>query len=159
MAESPVQFECKVTDIVYTGNEGGAGNLIICEVLKIHIKDDVLDADGSIDQHKIDLVARAGGSYYTRARDGFFEIPKPISTMGIGVDLIPVEIRNSTVLTGNNLGMLGNIASLPSEDDVNNFAKDHPQFMGLEASKKHTFAQQYLDKNDIESAWKVLLQN
>lgn len=159
VAESPVQFECKVTDIVYTGNEGGAGNLIICEVLKIHIKDDVLDADGSIDQHKIDLVARAGGSYYTRARDGFFEIPKPISTMGIGVDLIPLEIRNSTVLTGNNLGMLGNIASLPSEDDVNNFAKDHPQFMGLEASKKHTFAQQYLDKNDIESAWKVLLQN
>ena len=159
VAESPVQFECKVTDIVYTGNEGGAGNLIICEVLKIHIKHDVLDADGSIDQHKIDLVARAGGSYYTRARDGFFEIPKPISTMGIGVDLIPLEIRNSTVLTGNNLGMLGNIASLPSEDDVNNFAKDHPQFMGLEASKKHTFAQQYLDKNDIESAWKVLLQN
>ncbi|MCH2218118.1 MAG: flavin reductase family protein [Flavobacteriales bacterium] len=159
VAESPVQFECKVTDIVYTGNEGGAGNLIICEVLKIHIKDDVLDADGSIDQHKIDLVARAGGSYYTRARDGFFEIPKPTSTMGIGVDLIPMEIRNSTVLTGNNLGMLGNIASLPSEDDVNNFAKDHPQFMGLEASKKHTFAQQYLDKNDIESAWKVLLQN
>ena len=76
--------------------------------------------------------------------------------MGIGVDLIPLEIRNSTVLTGNNLGMLGNIASLPSEDDVNNFAKDHPQFMGLEASKKHTFAQEYLDKNDIESAWKVL---
>lgn len=157
VAESPVQFECKVKDIIYTGSEGGAGNLIMCEVVKIHIHDEVLDENGSIDQHKIDLVARAGGSYYSRARDGFFEIPKPISTLGIGVDSIPEEIRHSNILTGNNLGMLGNVESLPSNDDVDNFAKDHPEFVGLEASKKHTFAQQYLDKNDVESAWKVLL--
>lgn len=157
VAESPVQFECKVLDVIYTGNEGGAGNLILCEVVKIHINDEVLDEHGSIDQHKIDLVARAGGSYYSRARDGFFEIPKPISTLGIGVDRIPEDIRNSTVLTGNNLGMLGNVESLPSEDAVDNFAKDHPEYVGLKASKKHTFAQEYLDKNDVESAWKVLL--
>lgn len=159
VAESPVQFECKVTDVIYTGDEGGAGNLIVCKVVKIHINENVLDANGMIDQHKIDLVARAGGSYYSRARDGFFEIPKPVSSLGIGVDQIPQAIKNSTVLTGNNLGMLGNISSLPTQDDVDNFAKEHPQFMGLEMVKKHTFAQQYLDKNDIESAWKVLLLN
>ena len=159
VAESPVQFECKVTDVIYTGDEGGAGNLIVCKVVKIHINENVLDANGMIDQHKIDLVARAGGSYYSRARDGFFEIPKPVSTLGIGVDQIPQAIKNSTVLTGNNLGMLGNISSLPTVDDVDNFAKEHPEFMGLEMVKKHTFAQQYLDKNDIESAWKVLLLN
>ncbi|MGY8909238.1 MAG: flavin reductase family protein, partial [Flavobacteriales bacterium] len=112
---------------------------------------------GVIDQHKIDLVARAGGSYYTRARDGFFEIDKPISTLGIGVDQIPIEIRNSTILTGNNLGMLGNVEQLPSDETVNNFAKEHPQFIGLETTKKHTFAQDFLSKNDVESAWKVLL--
>ncbi len=157
VAESPVQFECKVTDIIYTGNEGGAGNLIVCEVVKLHINEAVLADDGSIDQHKIDLVARAGGSYYSRARDGFFEIPKPISTLGIGVDVIPSEIRNSTILTGNNLGMLGNVEQLPTEETVNNFAKEHPQFIGLETTKKHTFAQDFLSKNDVESAWKVLL--
>ncbi|APZ46156.1 flavin reductase [Polaribacter reichenbachii] len=157
VAESPVQFECKVNDVIFTGDEGGAGNLIVCEVVKMHINDNVLDDNGAIDQHKIDLVARAGGSYYTRARDGFFEIPKPISTLGIGVDNIPSEIRNSTVLTGNNLGMLGNIEQLPTADTVNNFGKEHPNFIGLESTKKHTFAQDFLSKNDVESAWKVLL--
>ena len=157
VAESPVQMECKVTDIIYTGNEGGAGNLIVCEVVKLHINEAVLDENGAIDQHKIDLVARAGGSYYTRARDGFFEIPKPISTLGIGVDSIPSEIRNSSVLTGNNLGMLGNVEQLPTMNTVDNFGKEHPQFIGLETTKKHTFAQEFLTKNDVESAWKVLL--
>jgi flavin reductase (DIM6/NTAB) family NADH-FMN oxidoreductase RutF len=157
VAESPVNFECKVKDIIYTGNEGGAGNLIVCEVVKIHINDEVLDESGAIDQYKIDLVARAGGSYYSRAREGFFEIPKPISTLGIGVDSIPKTIRNSTVLTGNNLGMLGNVESLPEQLDVDNFAKDHPELIGLDETKKHTFAQEYLANNDVQSAWKVLL--
>ncbi len=157
VAESPVQFECKVTDIIYTGKEGGAGNLIVCEVVKLHINEAVLGEDGSIDQYKIDLVARAGGSYYTRARDGFFEIPKPITTLGIGIDQIPNEIKNSTILTGNNLGMLGNVEQLPLAEHVNNFAKDHPEYVGLSVEKKHTFAQEFLGKNDVESAWKVLL--
>ena len=157
VAESPVQLECKVNDVIFTGDEAGAGNLIICEVVKVHISEDVLDANGGIDQHKIDLVARAGGSYYSRARDGFFEIPKPIRTLGIGVDQIPKEIRNSPILTGNNLGMLGNVEQLPTKETVNNFAKEHPQFIGLETLKKHTFAQEFLNKNDVESAWKVLL--
>ena len=157
VAESPVQFECKVQDVIFTGTEGGAGNLIICEVVKIHISETVLDEKGAIDQYKIDLVARAGGSYYSRARDGFFEIAKPISTLGIGVDAMDAVIRNSSVLTGNNLGMLGNIAELPNKTSVDNFAKEHPQFIGLETTKKHTFAQEFLIKKDVESAWKVLL--
>lgn len=157
VAESPVQFECIVKDVIFTGNEGGAGNLIVCEVVKIHVSDDVLDENGGIDQYKIDLVARAGGSYYSRARDGFFEISKPISTLGIGVDAIASEIRNSSILTGNNLGMLGNVDQLPVEETVDNFGKEHPQFIGLETTKKHTFAQEFLKKNDVESAWNVLL--
>ena len=157
VAESPVQFECKVTDIIYTGTEGGAGNLIVCEVVKLHINEDVLAEDGSIDQHKIDLVSRAGGSYYSRARDGFFEIPKPIATLGIGVDQIPAEIKNSAILTGNNLGMLGNVEQLPNQTAVDNFAKEHPEYVSFSTEKKHTFAQEYLQNNDVESAWKVLL--
>lgn len=157
VAESPVQFECKVKDVIFTGKEGGAGNLIICEVIKLHINKAVLDKNGAIDQHKIDLVARAGGNYYTRAKDGFFEIPKPISTLGIGVDKISEEIRNSTVLTGNNLGMLGNVEQVPTQKTVDNFAKEHPHFIGLETTKKHTFAQEFLKNNEVESAWKVLL--
>ncbi len=157
VAESPVQFECKVNDIIHLGNEGGAGNLIICEVVKLHINETVLDENGSIDQYKIDLVARAGGSYYSRAKDGFFEIPKPIATLGIGVDAIPSEIRESNILTGNNLGVLGNVEQLPTQENVDNFAKVNPQFIGLETTKKHTFAKAFLEKNDVESAWKVLL--
>ena len=157
VAESPVQFECKVKEIIHLGNEGGAGNLIVCEVVKLHINEAVLDENGAIDQHKIDLVARAGGNYYSRAKEGFFEIPKPISTLGIGVDMIPLEIRNSTVLTGNDLGKLGNVEQLPSQENVDNFAKDNSKFIGLNSLKKHTFAKEFLKTNDTESAWKVLL--
>lgn len=157
VAESPVQFECKINEIIHLGNEGGAGNLIICEVVKLHINEAVLDENGAIDQHKIDLVARAGGSYYSRAKDGFFEIPKPIATLGIGVDAIPTEIRESEVLTGNNLGVLGNVEQLPNQENVDNFAKVNPQFIGLETTKKHTFAKDFLEENDVQSAWKVLL--
>jgi len=159
VAESPVQFECKVNEIVSLGNEGGAGNLIICEVVKVHIHKNILNEDNSINQHKIDLVARAGGSYYTRTKDGFFEIPKPISTLGIGVDSIPKEIKQSKILTGNDLGLLGNVEKLPSKDDVNKFLSDNPKFMGIDLTKKHIFAKDYLNQKDVLSAWKVLLIN
>lgn len=157
VGESPVQFECKVNDIIHLGDEGGAGNLIVCEVVKLHINENVLDENGAIDQYKIDLIARAGGSFYSRAKEGFFEIPKPISTLGIGVDVIPSEIRNSAILTGNNLGMLGNVEQLPNQENVDNFAKVNPKFIGLETAKKHTFAKDFLNNKDVESAWKVLL--
>jgi len=157
VAESPVHFECKVREIIELGKEGGAGNLIICEVLKIHISKDVLDENNVIVQEKLDLVARAGGNYYSRAKAGFFEIPKPLSFPGIGVDQIPERIRNSNILTGNNLGMLGNVEVLPDQHDVDNFGKDNPKYIGLKTQEKHKFAQQFLENNDVESAWKVLL--
>ncbi len=157
VAESPIQFECKVTEVVALGNEGGAGNLVICEVVKMHINEDVLAENGSIDQEKLDLVSRAGGSYYSRAKNGFFEIPKPLSTLGIGVDAIPNDVRDSRVLTGNNLGMLANVESLPNQHDVDNFAKDNAQFVGIKSTEKHKFVQEFLEKNDVQSAWKVLL--
>ncbi|MFK5958455.1 MAG: flavin reductase family protein [Lutibacter sp.] len=159
VAESPIQLECKVTKVVELGKEGGAGNLIICEVVKLHIKEEFLDEEGAIDQQKLDLVARAGGSLYSRAKDGFFEIPKPLTILGVGVDAIPSEIRKSPILTGNDLGMLGNIEAIPSESDVNKFAKEHKQNIGDNTLKKHTFAKAFLEKNDVESAWKVLLMN
>jgi flavin reductase (DIM6/NTAB) family NADH-FMN oxidoreductase RutF len=155
--ESPVQFECKVNEVVALGNEGGAGNLVICEVVKLHICEEYLNENEEIDQQKLDLVSRAGGSLYSRAKEGFFEIPKPLSTLGIGVDAIPLEIRNSTVLTGNDLGMLGNVERLPNSKDVNKFAKEHVEFVIENKVKKHTFAKAFLAKNDVISAWKVLL--
>ena len=155
--ESPVQMECKVLEIKELGNQGGAGNLIICEVVCMHIDENVLDENGGIDQVKLDLVARAGGSFYSRARDSFFEIPKPILQKGIGVDTLSEEVRNSEVLTGNNLGQLANVEFLPSEIDVNKFMQDNPENMTSKINEKHKFAQEFLQKNDVESAWKVLL--
>jgi flavin reductase (DIM6/NTAB) family NADH-FMN oxidoreductase RutF len=157
VAESPVQFECKVNEIVALGNEGGAGNLIICEVVKVHIDEEILDENQAIDQNKLDLVARAGGSYYSRAKEGFFEIPKPLSTLGIGVDNIPQEIKNSFILTGNDLGMLGNVENIPNIDAVNKFANENPKFITKDSVKKHKFAKSFLDKGEVLSAWKVLL--
>lgn len=161
VAESPVQFECKVNDIIKLGNGGGAGNLIICEVVKLHIDDEVLDEAGVINQTKLDLVARAGGSYYTRAKKGFFEIPKPISSLGIGVDNFPDFVKNSMVLTGNDLGMLGNIEALPTAESVKAFVKDlgerYPNIKTATHRQKHKLARNYLSFGDVESAWKILL--
>lgn len=161
VAESPVQFECKVNDIIKLGNEGGAGNLIICEVVKLHIDDEILDDEGTINQQKLDLVARAGGSYYTRAKKGFFEIPKPLTTLGIGVDNFPDYVKNSMVLTGNDLGMLANIEALPTEESVKEFVKDlgerYPNIKTATHRQKHKLARNYLSFGDVESAWKILL--
>jgi len=159
VAESPVQFECKVNDIVKLGTQGGAGNLIICEVVKLHIDNRVLNKEGIINQKKLDLVARAGGSYYTRAKKGFFEIPKPLSTLGIGVDNFPDFVKNSKVLTGNDLGMLANVEALPTKESVKAFIKNigerHPN---LKTTKqKHKLARNYLSFGDVENAWKILL--
>lgn len=161
VAESPVQFECKINDIIALGNKGGAGNLIICEVVKFHISEEVLDGDGKIVQEKLDLVARAGGSYYSRAKKGFFEIPKPLSTLGIGVDAMPKQVKNSMVLTGNDLGMLGNVESLPSQEQINDFinsvSERYPNIKDKSHHEKHKIARNYLSYGDIDSAWKLLL--
>ncbi|MGB0897202.1 MAG: flavin reductase family protein [Flavobacteriaceae bacterium] len=161
VAESPVQFECKVTDVIALGQEGGAGNMIVCEVVKLHIQEDILDDQGRIDQHKIDLVARAGGSFYSRAKEGFFEIPKPIATQGIGVDAIPEHIRNSTILTGNDLGMLGNSEAMPTAEDVQTYMteakKTCPHIEKASREDMHKKAKEYLQKGNVDIAWKLLL--
>ncbi|GAA3570568.1 flavin reductase family protein [Snuella lapsa] len=159
--ESPVQFECKVNDIIKLGTEGGAGNLIICEVVKLHINTDVLNDDESINQEKLDLVARAGGSYYSRANKGFFKIPKPLSSLGIGVDSFPDHVKNSMILTGNDLGMLGNVESLPTPNMVKNFIGGlearYPDIKKSTHREKHILARNYLSYGDVDSAWKILL--
>ena len=161
VAESPVQFECKVNDIISLGTEGGAGNLIICEVVQMHISEDILDANGMIDQHKIDLVSRMGANWYSRSNQGLFEIPKPLATMGIGVDQIPDFIKESPVFNGNDLGMLGNVESLPSTEEINIFVQQNIQVKGVLSSademKVHQKAKEYLAIQDALSAWKVLL--
>uniref|UniRef100_UPI004049F1FA flavin reductase family protein n=1 Tax=Gelidibacter sp. TaxID=2018083 RepID=UPI004049F1FA len=161
VAESPVQFECKVNEIIKLGTEGGAGNLVICEVVKFHITEEVLDDDNMIIQEKLDLVARAGGDYYNRAKKGFFEIPKPLLSKGIGVDAIPEHIRNSMILTGNDLGMLGNIATLPTQKDITQFLKEvserYPNINEMTHRQKHKLAKNYLSYGDVVSAWKVLM--
>lgn len=163
VAESPVQFECKVIKVEPLGNEGGAGNLIFSEVLKIHIDPNILAEDGSIDQAKIDQVARMGGNWYTRANQGLFEVPKPLSTHGIGIDSLPEHIRFSPVLTGNDLGMLGNVEGIPSKREVEEFISSNIEIRSIISAddplKLHLKAQEFLTNADVLSAWKVLLAN
>lgn len=161
VAESPVQFECKVSKVEALGEEGGAGNLIFCEVVKVHVDQSILMEDGSIDQNKIDQVARMGGNTYTRANQGLFEVPKPLSSLGIGVDAIPERIRNSEILTGNDLGLLGNVEELPSEGDIEEFIATESELNALivadDLNEIHAKAKEYLARNKVLSAWKVLL--
>ena len=166
VGESPVQFECKVNEVVELGHEGGAGNLIISEVVKIHINEAVLDANGMIDQHKIDLVSRMGGDWYCRSdQNSMFEIKKPITTCGIGFDALPADVRNSKVLTGNELGHLAGIEALPNETDVNEYKliELSDLFVSLEENpaeleqKLHIRASELLKENKLEEAWMTLL--
>jgi flavin reductase (DIM6/NTAB) family NADH-FMN oxidoreductase RutF len=166
--EAPVAFECKVMDIIPVGVSGGSANLVICEVLLMHINEEILDENGQIDPNKLDPVARMGGDWYCRASGtSLFEIPKPIRNKGIGVDNIPEVIRNSVVLSGNNLGRLGNIETLPSQDELDEFAT-RAEILEMKLRFKndqeslifhlHEYAKEVLEAGDIETAWKILLQ-
>ncbi|MFO7720126.1 MAG: flavin reductase family protein [Gillisia sp.] len=161
VAESPVQFECKITDVIELGTEGGAGNLVICEVVKMHFDEAILDEEGFVDQHKIDQVARMGGNWYTRAKMGMFEVPKPLSKLGIGVDQIPQEIRTSKILTGNDLGKLGNVEALPLEEEIKEFFNEESEAAEVlnsgDPEKIHLQAQLYLKNDEPAKAWKLLL--
>lgn len=166
VAESPVSFECVVKDIIETGQEGGAGNLIICEVIQIHTREEVLDERGVVDTTKMDLVGRMGGNWYVRASgDAIFEVPKPLKTLGIGIDQIPEKIRFSKVLTGNDLGMLGNVEELPGPSSVKEI-HDHVKVKeilelkqeGEEREKAlHQLAHEELEAGNLDQAWKILL--
>lgn len=119
VAEAPVQMECVVKEVISLGENPGAGNLILAEIKVIHIKEEILDAEGRIDQAKIDLVARLGGDWYCRVTpDNLFKVAKPLTTLGIGVDALPTGIRNSRVLSGNDIGMLGNLERMPIEEEI-----------------------------------------
>lgn len=144
--ECPVNLECKVLEIKHLGTEGGAGNLVICEVQKIHIQEAYLNEDAKLDQKKLDLVARLGGNWYSRNNEAnLFEVPKPLVTKGIGFDQLPAAVRHSKVFTGNDLGMLANIEKLPCGE----FSADE---------QTHLDAQKLLLENKIEEAWKLLIQ-
>ncbi len=162
--ESPVQLECKVLEVKPLGTEGGAGNLVIAEVLIMHINENILNDKGYIDQTKLDLMARLGGNWYTRANAStIFEVEKPNTHLGIGVDALPEHIRNSSILTGNNLGQLANVNEMPfvdpafEDDKLKNifqyYATD-PEEMEKEL---HILAKEFLDKGKVKEAWQVLL--
>lgn len=166
VAESPVQFECKVIEVRELGTEGSAGNLVICEVQRIHINEAVLGEDGMIDQQKIDLVSRMGGNWYCRAdQNSMFEVVKPITTVGIGFDHLPEDVRNSDILTGNDLGQLAGIEELPNETDVNEYklVELSDLFVSLEDApvelekQLHTRAKELLTENKLDEAWMTLL--
>ena len=161
--ESPVQLECKVLNVVATGKEGGAGNLVICEVVCMHVDDNILNAQGNIDPHKIDLVARMGGEHYCRASgSAIFDVAKPNMALGIGVDGLPDHIRLSRILTGNDLGILGNSAVVPLQEEItdkrirslNDMYKndEHARAEGL-----HRYAKGLLEAGDADKAWQALL--
>lgn len=168
VGESPASYECVVKEVIHLGEEGGAGNLIICEVVLAHIDDAILDANGKPDPHKMDLVGRMGGDWYNRANgDALFTLPKPNRDKGIGVDQIPQRIRESELLTGNNIGRLGNIAALPPKEEVATFG-ERPEIEELllrfrndaESLEYHLHqkAQEYLKENQLYQAWLTLLQ-
>lgn len=142
--ECPVNLECKVLEIKHLGTEGGAGNLVICEIIKIHVREEYLNEDGNLDQIKLDLVARLGGNWYSRNNENnLFEVPKPLVTKGIGFDNLPDEIKYSKVFTGNDLGMLANVEELP----LGNFSA---------LDEIHIDAQKLLSESKIAAAWKLL---
>lgn len=158
--ESPVSYECVVKDIQPLGSEGGAGNLVICEVVLIHINENILDQNGKIDQHKLDPVARMGGNWYSRTNsDNLFEVAKPLQTKGIGIDNLPNEIKTSASLTGNSLAMLANVDVIPNPEKIKEqFSQQELEILsGLQGDYRHKKAQEYLLENEVEKAWLTLL--
>ncbi|MBI1192761.1 MAG: flavin reductase family protein [Bacteroidetes bacterium] len=165
VAESPAQFECTVREVVELGSKGGAGNLIIADIQRMHFAEHIFGADGRIDPHKIDLIARMGYDFYCRASGtAVFEVEKPIARLGMGVDALPERIRLSAVLSGNHLGMLGNTETLPSEEEANSVADElrvaallrEPASEARTASL-HRFAAAELDAGNVWFAFKVLM--
>lgn len=163
--ESKVKLECKVLEVKPLGDNGGAGNLVICEVLVMHVCETILKEDGSmIDPHKLQHIARLGGDWYCKVNStNLFTVEKPNTQLGIGVDSLPESIRNSTILTGNNLGQLANVHDMPVIDPA--FTDDHlkqiVQYYSVNPSEMekelHLYAQQLLQQNNINAAWQVLL--
>lgn len=167
VAESPVQLECVVNQVISLGDGPGAGNLVLAEVKAIHIKEEVLGADGLPDQHKLNLVARLGGNWYCKtSAENLFEVPKPLRTLGIGVDALPATVRASKVLSGNDLGLLGNVESLPTLAEIENIGLNPLVKNVLDATmdnvaqrqqELHTLAKQFIAQGHVYDAFKMLM--
>jgi flavin reductase (DIM6/NTAB) family NADH-FMN oxidoreductase RutF len=167
VAESTVQLECVVNEVISLGKNAGAGNLILAEIKLIHISESILGTDGKIDQTKTDQVARLGGDWYCRVtRDNLFKVAKPNVKIGIGVDALPHAIRNSRILTGNNLGQLGNLELIPADEAIETYAQVPEIKDLLDATigdsntrelQLHLKAKQLLDEGRVEEAFMVLL--
>jgi flavin reductase (DIM6/NTAB) family NADH-FMN oxidoreductase RutF len=162
--ESPVQMECKVLEVKSLGTAGGAGNLIIAEVLMMHINENILGENGKIDQRKLDLVARLGNNWYARINaDNLFEVEKPNTDIGIGIDNLPDSIKYSKILSGNHLGQLANVYEMPLidpsfEDDKLKNIFQYYSLNPVEMEKElHLYASELLDKRKVTEAWQVLL--
>ena|SRR5689334_12542848 len=162
--ESKVKMECRVNEVKPLGNNGGAGNLAICDVLRMHIDDAILDENKKIDQQKLHHVARLGGNWYCRVDESnLFIVEKPNTQLGIGVDVLPISIRQSKILTGNNLGQLANVHEYPVIDP--SFDDDHlkqiTQYYSVDPREMekelHSYAKKLLDQGKIYEAWQVLL--
>lgn len=155
VAESPIQLECKVQRVIPLSDLPGAGNLVIAEVLAMHVQAHLLDDKNNIKQHELDLVARLGGDWYCRVtQDNLFIVPKPLRNLGIGVDNLPEAIRLSKVLTGNHLGLLANVEVIPSLDHTIEQDIDYSNPAGV-----HTYAAQLLNQGQLQEAWQVLLRS
>ena len=158
--ESPVSFECIVKEIQPLGEEGGAGNLVICEVVLIHIDENILDENGKINPLKVDSVARMGGNWYCRAAgENVFEIAKPLQQKGIGIDQLPISIKSSNVLSGNNLAALANVEEMPTLSSYSNVIDqaERERIKFLSVDDRHRNAQNYLKKGLMKEAWVSLL--
>lgn len=162
--EAPVAFECRVREVKPLGKEGGAGNLVICEVLMAHADDTIFDINGRIDPAKLDAVCRLGANYYARInKDNIFEVPKPLVTIGIGIDRLPPDIRTSPVLTGNHLGRLANVEKIPSPVEVKSFMSQYQPngaatLKGEERRQAiHRQALTMLENGRLEDAWLLLM--
>lgn len=165
--ESFVTFECKVKEVVRVGEEGGAANLVICEVLLAHINEDILDVNDQIDPYKLDAVARMGADWYCRAQgEAIFHLERPNRNIGIGVDSLPDHIRNSKVLTGNDLGLLGNLHTFPQEVEINEVRNKSEvtevlkkYINDIESSEEnlHKIAKKYIQNGKIEEALRILM--
>ena len=149
--ESPVNFECKVNQVISLGDEGGAGNLVICEILKIHINEDILDSEKNIDPLKLNALSRLGGNWYGKAtKDSLFQLAKPIGIIGIGFDNLPEEIRNSSTLSGSDLAILASVENIPAK-------KEFTLREEKNTTEKHILAKELLSQGKSEDAWQILL--
>lgn len=156
--ESPVQFECKVKEIIALGTEGGAGNLFICEIVKMHFSERILDEDKTINPFKLDLVARMGKEYYCRANgEAIFEVNNPFPKQNMGFDKLPLNILNSKVLTGNQLAMLAMEEKIPNTESIEAFKKANGHLLMLSDEEKHQLASQYIAEEKCQEAFMLLL--